>query len=122
MAKRISTVDAERFDVARDQLQSFYDEFVKLSNKKPDGAVNKFKLVHLNGVVRTGNGLLGNGYVPFAGFTEFNEDELPSNSDVVMMLAQYLSQMDRFHVDHSFQEGKYSSHREWLTDEYNEDG
>ena len=87
MAKRILSEVAERFDVARDQLQSFYDEFVKLSNKKPDGAVNKFKLVHLNRVVTTANELLGNEYVPFAEFTDFSEDEVPSNSDVVMMLA-----------------------------------
>lgn len=120
MAKQISTAVAERFEVARDQLQSFYDEFVKLSNKKPDSAVNKFKLLHLNRVVKAANELLGSEYVPFAEFTDFNEDEVPSNSDVVMMLAQYLSQMDRFHIEHSVKESQFSSKRTWLTDEHSE--
>lgn len=117
--RRIDSEQVRIFEVAKDQLKGFYDEFVKLSNKKPDGAVNKFKLLHLNNVIKTANGLLGTDYIPFEEFTEFDEDTLPSNSDVVMMLAQYLSQMDRFKKDHSF----YQSHSlTWFTELYNDDG
>lgn len=99
--KSIERDEAKRFEVVLDQLKSFYDEFSKLSAKKPDGALNKFKLVHLNTVVRDANEVLTQDYVPFQGFTEFDQDDLPTNSDVAMMLSQYQAQMDRFRKEHS---------------------
>ena len=116
MPKVINSEKVRVFEVAKDKLKKFYEEFVKLSNKKPDGAVNKFKLMHLNSVVKEINQLITKEYVPFSDFSEFEEDQVPTNSDVVMILSQYLSQMARFRNDHSKSVGYSGSF--WYTEEY----
>lgn len=73
------------------QLESLHSEISLLSKKSPVDAVNKFKLKLINSVLESANQLLGEKDKPFKDFTVFNEDDLPNNSDVVMILSQYIS-------------------------------
>ena len=83
------------------QLEGFFEEIGNISKKKPDDAVNKFKLGFINQMLESANNLLGEDYRPFPDFTTFDVDALPSVSDVVTMLSQYLRTLDKFRSDHS---------------------
>ena len=54
----------------------------------------------INSIIAVGNSLLGQSYRPVAGFEAFDEDELPSTSDVTFVVAQYLEEIRRFRTDH----------------------
>ena len=90
-----------RFEKTETQLDGMFDEMSLLSKKKPDGAINKFKLRFINQVLHSTNEILGDEHKPFPDFDEFSEDELPTASDVVMMLSQYQRGMDQFRVVHT---------------------
>lgn len=98
------------FQKTEDQLESLYREMGVLSKKKPDSAINKFKLRFINRVILKATSLLGDSFRPFEGFDQFDEDELPSYSDVVMMLAQYLRSMDACRVANTYYDG-YTPYR-----------
>jgi len=44
--------------------------------------------------------VLGTKYKPFGHFNQFEADDLPSNSDVTMILAQYMEEAERYRSDH----------------------
>ncbi len=82
------------FDRVKNQIRQLYEEISTLSKKSPDGAVNKFKLSFINEKLNQANEILGDESKPFSQFTTFDEDSLPTNSDVVMMLSQYLDALE----------------------------
>ena len=81
------------------QMQSTYDEMSILSRKSPKDAVNKFKLQFVNRLLRESNEFLGHAYLPFDDFTEFDEDDIPLNSDVVFIISQYLQCFEKLRAD-----------------------
>lgn len=81
------------------QLSALHAELAILAKKSPNDGVNKFKLQFINQVLSACNGQLGNKYRPFETFIQFAEDDLPSNSDVTFMLAQYLAATERLRCD-----------------------
>lgn len=77
-----------------EQLRILYQEVSILSKKAPNDQVNIFKLSFINKLLIDTNQLLKEEYKPFLEFSSFYESALlPSNSDVTMMLAQYLRAM-----------------------------
>jgi hypothetical protein len=84
------------------QLEVFHAEISALSKKKPNDAINKFKLKFINKVLEDANKLLKEKYKPFADFDYFKEDEIPTNSDITMMLSQYLQSMEKLRIDNIF--------------------
>ena len=94
-----SAVDVDEFKKCKAQLESFETEIGILSRKSPNDPLNKFKLKFINQIISKANSILGEDYRPFADFNEFDEVSLPSNSDVVLMLAQYLKCMERLRLD-----------------------
>ncbi len=83
------------------QLKALLSTMEELSKRRPHDPVNKFKLNHANAIIRKVNKILGPKYRPFSDFERFDvEGELTTSSDVVMMLSQYLSRMDKFESDH----------------------
>jgi hypothetical protein len=64
-------------------------EFRELSSKKPNDQVNKFKLKYVNQAIEAANEVLQDNK-PYADFDKFSEEDLPTNSDVLMMLSLYL--------------------------------
>lgn len=89
------------FDKIEDQIEGMYQEIGLLSKKKPDGPINKFKLKLINKLLIDANELLGEQYLPFEDFSEFKEDELPTASDIVLILSQYLKGMDKLRFDNT---------------------
>ena len=92
---------ADLFDKIEGQVTGMYEEIGLLSKKKPDGPINKFKLKLINLLIAEANKLLGNQYIPFDDFTIFDEDDLPTASDVVVILSQYLKRMKKFRFDNT---------------------
>jgi len=86
----------DRFHRVKSQLHALYTEISLLSKKKEDGPINKFKLKFINALLSEANAVLGEDFLPYVEFQQFDEDELPTNSDVVMILAQYEGALDLF--------------------------
>jgi len=93
--------DIEVFEKMRAQLQDLKAQFQVLSKGKPNEAINAFKLRMVNQLLGRANNYLELEARPFADFTEFSEDDLPSNSDVLIMLTQYGTCLHRFLVGNS---------------------
>lgn len=64
-------------------------EFKELSSKKPNDQVNTFKLKYVNQAIEAANEVLKDGK-PYSDFEKFSDEDLPTNSDVLMMLSLYL--------------------------------
>ena len=84
-----------KFGKTKSQLSDWYKEIGVLSKKNPNDAVNKFKLNFVNQSLIDANELLGSRYKPYADFDVFREDEIPTTSDVVMILGLYMSALER---------------------------
>lgn len=87
------------FEKTQVQLESLHSEISKLNTKSQNDALNKFKLKFVNTSIREANEILGEQYRPFTDFREFSEDDLPTNSDVTMILGQYLNCMENLRAD-----------------------
>ncbi len=108
---RIEPERAKAYKKTLQQLKTFYREISLISNKKPNDPLNKFKLGLINESLEKANFVLGDKYRPFPNFSMFNEANMPSASDVVLMISHYL---DGFHALH----GKYCVSGHWrLTDD-----
>lgn len=86
--------EMEALEKATGKLDALHKEIGILSKKSPNDAVNKFKLGYVNGIIKEANDVLGPSGLPLPGFEHFDADELPSNSDVTMVAAQYLEALD----------------------------
>ena len=91
--------DVEKLEKTIGQLKAIHREVSLLSKKSPIDAVNPFKLKMINSVMQLANSVLGNRYKPIDGFEQFDEDDVPSTSDVVLVVAQYLEEVERFRAD-----------------------
>src|SRR5690242_11649442 len=89
-ASRLSAATVEGFLRVRKQMTDLLSKMTAFAAKNPDLAVNKFKLAIINEQLVAANSLLGD-TKPFTGFDVFVEGSLPTNSDVVLVLSQYLS-------------------------------
>ena len=111
--------DVDAFEKLVGQLQSLHSELTTLAKKSPNNAVNAFKLKFVNSTLDQCNAVLGSRYMPFADFTGFTEDSLPSNSDATFIISQYLECSEKFRSDNIIQE--YGSWY-WIIDgEYEDD-
>lgn len=86
--------DVDKYQRVQMQLEVLHREFEGLSKKAPNGTLNSFKLNIVNQTIDDANGVVGSEFLPIRGFTQFPDAELPSNSDVSMVLAQYLEAME----------------------------
>jgi hypothetical protein len=91
--------EVENLEKLIGQLQGLYSEITLLARKSPNDAVNTFKLSLINRVIKTGNDVLGPNYLPFDDFVGFNSDDIPSTSDVALVLAQYMEEAERYRSD-----------------------
>ena len=89
----------DEFETLQGQLQAFHEEMGALVKKSPNDALNKFKLGLVNSVLKKSNTLLGKNRLPFADFELFDEAALPSTSDVLVMISQYLSAFEKLRTE-----------------------
>lgn len=99
-----SKEDIERLEKTIGQLKGLNTEIGALAKKSPNDAVNPFKLKLVNKVLESGNAVLGNKYKPFDEFEIFDIDDAPSNSDVMMVVAQYMEEAERYRSDNVIQD------------------
>ena len=102
--------DVWEFEKLEQQLHSFLREVSELSKKKPNDPLNKFKLKFINSTLESLNSLLED-YCPFKDFQTFDVDDLPSNSDVTVILAQYAASAYRLRSDNT---EKYNYEWYWV--------
>ena len=95
----METEQVRCFEKIHVQMKSLHTEIGALSKKSPNDAVNKFKLKLINGLLQAGNELLNTEYKPLAGFDQFDVDDIPTNSDVTVVLAQYLNCLEKLRAD-----------------------
>ena len=87
---------AAKHDDLMPLLNSMFREFQELSKKKPDGALNKRKVEIVNRLLRDIHGIILKGESTSAYLDLLDEDDLPQNSDVTLILGQTVAAMDAF--------------------------
>lgn len=92
--------DVEKLEKTIGQLGAIHREISLLSKKSPNDAVNPFKLKTINTIIEVANDVLGESYKVVQGFDKFEDDDAPSTSDVVFIVAQYMEEIERFRTDH----------------------
>jgi hypothetical protein len=97
--------EIENLEKLMGQLQGLHAEITSLAKKSPSDAVNGFKLKLINKVINFGNEVLGEQYRPFDDFERFNLEDVPSTSDVAMVLGQYIEEAERYRSDNVKMEG-----------------
>lgn len=101
---------ASEFSTLNPLLEAMYREFQELSRKKPDGQVGQTKVRMVNRLLKAIHQLLegepNRGYLD-----ELNEDDLPQNSDVVLILSQTAAAMEAFEKRYY---RKYGADQGWL--------
>ena len=108
----MNRTDVDLFEKLVAQLNGFYQELSVSVKKSQTDAVNLFKLNFVNGVLRQCNDLLGERYRPFPDFEVFSSDDLPSNSDVIFIISQYIECAEKFRADNI----KYERYKGWRWD------
>lgn len=94
-------------------LLGIYGELQELSKKKPDTPLNNFKVKSINRVLEPIKELLKEeNMYPFLDVLDM--DDMPTNSDVVLILSQYIKSMDIFH-DKYYGYNSRSGQYEWST-------
>lgn len=80
-------------------LESAFNEVKEFSKKKQDEPLNMNKVKTLNRLLEKAKEVLVN--EPTVDFLDLlDENELPSNSDAVLTMSQYIAAMDKFRIDH----------------------
>jgi len=95
-----SAEQVQEFERLEQQLHSMLTELSELSKKRPNDGLNKFKLKFVNVLLENMNKTLS-AQKPFPDFDTFDENDLPTNSDVVVMLSQYAAAMFQFRVENT---------------------
>lgn len=91
--------DVERLEKLIGQLSGLHTEISPLVRKSPNDGVNGFKLKLINKIIVDANAVLGVDYRPLEEFESFEIEDVPSNSDVAMVVGQYIEAAERFRSD-----------------------
>lgn len=108
--------DVEKFEKNYTQLDGMHLEIGSLSDKSPNADLNKIKVDFLNKILNEANELLGENYIPFKDFTIFKPHVILSNSDVTMMLTQYINCMELLRINNIMREPSMPLNWYWLID------
>lgn len=109
--------EVNKFEKAQGQLDGLLSEITILAKKSPNDTVNKFKLKFINEILLISNNILGQIHKPLESFVQFDEDDLPSNSDVTFILSQYLNCFEKLRADNIYRESRYDGNKyidEWF--------
>ncbi len=111
----------EDYKLLKDMLHSQKKEFDLLSKKKADGQLNPMKIKMVNRVLEPLKDL--SQHEESHKFLDtLNEDELPTNSDIVLIISQYETAINefrsRYYLKDEYQSSNYSTIKRWMTKEY----
>ena len=105
----------EDYTLLKDMLHSQKKEFDLLSKKKTDGQLNPMKIKMANRVLEPLK-MLFKHEESHRFLDALNEDEIPTNSDVVLVFIQYETAINEFRSRYYLRDD-YSSTRRWMTEE-----
>lgn len=91
--------DIEQLEKVTGKLEGLHREITLLARKSSKDALNTFKLKLVNSALAAANEILGDEHQPVKGFTQFDVDDVPSNSDATVVLAIYLEELERYRSD-----------------------
>lgn len=111
----ISVDRVVKYELLNPLLASLYGEVKDLSAKKQDLILNKVKVTMINRLLRQIRDLL-EGQPTLEFIDLLDEETLPSNSDAVLVLSQYMSAMRQFHGRYYHNENGRSYNRWHTTD------
>ena len=100
----------EDYELLKEMLISQKREFDLLSKKKADGQLNPMKIKMANRVLEPLKELFKN-EDSYKFLDNLNEDEIPTNSDVVLIISQYETAIRKF-------KNKYHPDYKWITVEF----
>lgn len=85
----------EKHEMLSPMLDAIYNEVKELSKRKQDDVLNKLKVKMINRILEQIKEIVAE--EPTAQFIDLLDDEtLPSNSDAVLILAQFQAAMEQF--------------------------
>jgi hypothetical protein len=114
----VTRTDIDVFEKLDAQLTGLHSEMSTLTKKAPNDAVNIFKMALVNAALTECNVLLGKEYRPFQDFETFSVDDLPTNSDVSLIISQYLTCLEKLRADNVAQiHGRWV----WTVEDTNEE-
>lgn len=99
MDEYVTQNDVDQYELLLPLLQASYHEIETLSKKKPDSPLNAYKVKVINRILDPIKELLKS-EPSFVFLDTLNTDELPTNSDVVLLLSQYQKSMNIYHTEH----------------------
>ncbi len=91
--------EVETLEKIAGQMEGLHKEVGALARKSPNDGLNKFKLRFINSVLTQANQMLGQKYKPFSDSSVFEEDDVPTNSDVAFIVGQYMEEIERRRAD-----------------------
>ena len=103
------------FEKIQAQLDSLYIEISALSKKNQNDALSPFKLKYVNKTLADANIILTEEYKPFDDFQQFDEENIPTNSDVNLILGQYIGCMEKLRADNI--ENEFGGRWIWVVEE-----
>ena len=77
-------------------LTGVYNEMQELSKKKPDTPLNTFKVKSINRILEPSKEMFKKENM-YSFLDILDVDDIPTNSDVVLVLSQYMKSMNIFH-------------------------
>jgi hypothetical protein len=100
--------DIADYELVSPMLDSLHREMSELSKKKQDGLLNKLKIRHVNRILEKVKSVLADD--PSVEYLEIlDEDEMPQNSDAVLILGQWRAAMNQFRAKNTY--AKYGEPR-----------
>ena len=108
--------DIEDYSLLKEMLKSQRHEFNLLSKKNPNVQLNLMKVKMVNRVLEPLNEILK--HEPSHKFLDIlSEDDMPTNSDVVLIISQYETAISEFRGKY-YIEDKYRYTHRWMTQEF----
>src|SRR6056297_1684183 len=93
---RITQDEVTKYELLVPLIKGIYNEMKELSKKKPDTPLNNFKVKSINRILKPANELLKNEET-YKFLDILDIDDIPTNSDVVLILNQYIRSINIFH-------------------------
>ena len=98
-AKKTAEEQIKLYNTISPLLHSAFNEVKEFSKKKQDEPLNLKKVKMINRLLEKAKEVLKN--EPTVEFLDMlDEDDLPSNSDAVLTMSQFISAMNKFRSDH----------------------
>lgn len=97
--KKTTDEQVKLYDTISGLLSAAFNEVKEFSKKKQDDLLNEKKVKMINRLLEKAKEVLKD--EPTVDFLDLlDETQLPSNSDAVLTMSQYISALNKFHSDH----------------------